>query len=149
MNGVGSATGLAAPGAGTTGSAPTFDVLSRKARRAGERVEVTKNAAFLAGAHEAMEKVAYNTAADRDGPQTTGESKVNESASQVAGHTDHGGRSKSNVTRGPGNQGSKGVPEWLRGLKFLRAPGTWKGGDKSGPQADDNQFETPGSGGRS
>jgi hypothetical protein len=95
-----------------------------------------------------VSKIAYETAADRDGPQTSGEKGVDQAATQVSGNTDHSGRSKTRITRGPGNQGSKGVPEWLRGLKHLRSPGIWNGGDKSGAQPADNQFETPGAGGR-
>lgn len=49
---LGSATGLPAPGAGTVGSAPTFDVKGRRIKR--RPMEVTKNAAYTAGIKEAL-----------------------------------------------------------------------------------------------
>lgn len=152
--GVGSATGLSAPNAGTVGSWPTFDLKDKKKGRK-ERVEATKNAAWKAGVRAGMvkrlktalnmQKMAYQTPADRDGPQTRGELGVENGSTETTSMVNSGGhRSKSKITRGPGNQGPRGAPEWLRGLKFLRSPGTWNGGDKAGAQDTDNQFETPG-----
>lgn len=153
--GLSSATGLPAPNAGRVGSAPTRD----PRRRQGDVIHVTKNAAWKAGVRAGMvnrlktalnmQKMAYQTPSDRDGPQTRGELGVENSSSETTGMNDSGGhRSKRKITRGPGNQGPRGAPEWLRGTKFLRSPGTWNGGAKSGPQDTDNQFETPGAGGR-
>jgi hypothetical protein len=126
---------------------------------------MNKSAAWKAGARSGMvkrlktalnmQKLAYGRnssvgpTTDRDGPQTMSEASVETSASETTGMNDSGGhRSKRKITRGPGNQGPRGAPEWLRGTKFLRSPGTWNGGAKSGPQDTDNQFETPGAGGR-
>jgi hypothetical protein len=50
--------------------------------------------------------------------------------------------------RRPGNQGSRGVPEWLRLLKDLPGQTTWSGGDRIGPQKSDKQFDTPLAGGK-
>jgi hypothetical protein len=56
--GIGSATGLAAPNAGQVGSAPTRDIKKKQ----GDRVEVTKNASWHAGALAGMEKTALSRA---------------------------------------------------------------------------------------
>jgi hypothetical protein len=50
--------------------------------------------------------------------------------------------------RRSGNQGSRGVPEWLRRLMELPGQTTWSGGDRIGPQRSDNQFDTPLAGGK-
>lgn len=148
--GLSSATGLSAPNAGQVGSAPTRD----PRRPQGDVISVTKNASWDAGVHTGIEKFAYGTnssvgpTTDRDGAQTMGEVGVEQGSSEITGQRDYAGRTGTKITRGSGNQGPRGVPEWLRVMKHLHSPATWTGGDKSGPQKSDNQFEAPGAGGR-
>lgn len=109
--------------AATVGSAPTYDV--GKQPKKPRRVEVTKNAAWRVGVKTAMAKIAGEE-------QTRGEfeaatSASGQGASQFTGMVDR-------TERRAGNQGSRGVPEWLRLLKDLpgQTPNTLSGTGRTG-----------------
>jgi hypothetical protein len=89
----------ASPNAGTVGSAPTLDLDKKRPR---DRIEVTKNAAYEAGIKLAI--------------QTLGEMRTNEEAPGVTGRSYCHYMTSQHVTRRPGDQGGRGVPEWLRRL---------------------------------
>jgi len=97
------------------------------------------NEVWLTGARAAMVKVAGEE-------QTRGEfeaatSSPSHGSTQFTGMVDR-------TERRSGNQGSRGVPEWLRRLMELPGQTTWSGGDRIGPQRSDNQFDTPLAGGK-
>lgn len=83
----------------------------------------------------AMDKLAYGRnssvgpTTDRDGPQTSGEQGVEQSSTSHG--SSHYTGTKANAVRGPGNQGGRGTPEWLRMLKMLPSPGSQNVGDKT------------------
>jgi hypothetical protein len=79
----------------------------------------------------------------KTGAQTTGEYEAAVSAPGVSGMGPAPVQMSGRMERGAGNQGSRGVPEWLRVLKHLPSKKTWNGGDKSGPRPSDNQLSTP------
>jgi len=85
------------------------------------------------------------TALLKSAEMTSGESERDTSAPGVSGQRFSGHMPEERSERGPGNQGQKGrgVPEWLRMLKYLPGSATQNSGDKTGPQKTDNQYETP------
>jgi len=74
---------------------------------------------------------------------TVGEHERDVSSPGVTGGNYVGQRVDERVERRPGNQGGRGVPEWLRLLKKLPSKDTWNGGDAVKVPATDNQFEVP------